>query len=124
MEAIKTYIKKLEYSMGYTIMEKDFINMNHMRLLHKFVVPLVKDLELGDEVSEEILDLANCNFRLDLSFTISNEITTLILYIVNKKIVNVKTSFYDKRTIEELVTEKEAEYYANQPIEGYYDFMG
>lgn len=53
MKAIKTYIAKTKHILGYTIAEAEkFQQMKYIRLINVFIIPLIKNLELGDKMPE------------------------------------------------------------------------
>lgn len=73
MKAIKTYIAKTEHIMGYTLSgEETFQQMKYIRMVDIFIIPLIKKLEFGDKIPEELKKVYGRKV-VDLSYTFGSE---------------------------------------------------
>lgn len=111
MLLIKTYKAVINHQLGYTMMgHESMMEHANLRRLKKFIFPMLDKLEIGKEIPEDLKDLAIGNCFIDLSYTFSNEIYTLVLIIEDNKLKCVsKTLFFQDNSEEN--------------ADGYYDFM-
>lgn len=91
MKAIKSYIDNVEKVISWaTIGTRDFLETNQFVKTREFLIPLIKDLEIGSEMPEELKSLlGNDGGILDLSLIKRNEILPLRLIFSRNKLINV-----------------------------------
>lgn len=111
MQLIKTYKAVINHQLGYTLMgQKSMMEHANLRRLKKFIFPMLDKLEIGKEIPEDLKDLAIGNCIINLSYTFSNEIYTLVLIIENDKLKCASKNHFHQDQSEE-------------NADGYYDFM-
>ena len=125
MKAIKTYIAKTEHIMGYTLSgEETFQQKKYIRMVDIFIIPLIKKLEFGDKIPEELKKVYGRKV-VDLSYTFGSEKTTLILYFTGPAdtLNNIVVNSQDKRSYRELIDGIGDKENSQKEVDGYYSFM-
>lgn len=120
MKAIKSYIDNVEKVISWaTIGTRDFLETKQFVKTREFLIPLIKDLEIGSEMPEELKSLlGNDGGILDLSLIKRNEILPLKLIFSRNKLINVSTTqrINDPRNYFDLISGAGSDIYSNKKV--------
>lgn len=120
MKAIKSYIDNVEKVISWATMgTRDFLETNQFVKTRAFLIPLIKDLEIGSEMSESLKSLlGNDGGILELSLIKRNEVLPLRLIFSRSKLINVSTTqrINDPRNYSDLISGVGSEIYSNKKV--------